>query len=324
MVNVYDGMSVGPENSLLPVGHLPQGIETAQVSAKFHMPAWEIRPYELARADARKHPRGVLYQIPAAYRAAAHGIENPTKVVLAHGALALYGLRYQVEGKDTLLMDPSAGRNSHGDIRRPAIVRRGCKPEHIWQVNHCGYPLQVASPAAAAAQVLRDIRRTAPSQGANFAGYSPDIVEAIVLVDCVRRHLDIDPGEILKASAGTVCQRWLTPVLAASSKLADSPKETEMRLLAKMVCDHFGLRLEEQVVVRQGNKVVTRFDLAIPELRIGIMYDGAHHGGGRQWQRDTEITTDLTVSGWRVLRYTSATLHKLVRQLAALIRELRL
>ena len=324
MANLYDGMEVGPGNSLLPAGDLPQGMRTTQVSARFHMLAWEARPYELARADARRHPRGVLYEIPAAYRAAAHGIENPDMVVLAHGALALYGLRYQVEGKDTVLMHSAAGRNSHGNIRKPSIVRRGCRSEHIWQVNHCGYPLQVASPAAATAQVLREIRRTSLSDGDTFAGYSPDVVEAITLIDCVRRHLGIAPADILQASKGTVCQRWLTSALAASSNLADSPRETEMRLLARMVCDHFGLHLEEQVVVRDGNRVVTRFDLAIPELRIGIMYDGAHHGEDRQWKKDTEINTDLTVSGWRVLRYTSATLHKLVRQLAALIRELRL
>ncbi|OHR18445.1 hypothetical protein HMPREF2791_00200 [Corynebacterium sp. HMSC034A01] len=323
MVNLYDGMNVGPENSLLPAGNLPQGMQTMQVSARFHMLAREQRSYELARADARNHPRGVIYQVPAAYRAAAFGIEKPSTVVLAHGALALYGLRYRVEGKDTVLMDPSAERNSHGNISKPSIVRRGCKPEHVWQVRHYGHELQVASPAAATAQVLREIRRSSPSNGATFAGHSIDLVEAITLIDCVRRHLGIDPMEILKASSGTVCQRWLTRALAKSSKLADSPKETEMRLLAQMVCDEFGLLLEEQVVVRDGGKIVTTFDLAIPELGIGIMYDGAHHGEAKQWHKDAEINSDLTICGWRVLRFTSASLHKFVEKLVALIRKLQ-
>ena len=323
MVNLYDGMNVGPENSLLPAGNLPQGMQTMQVSARFHMLAREQRPYELARADSRNHPRGVIYQVPAAYRAAAFGIENPSTVVLAHGALALYGLKYRVEGKDTVLMDPSAERNSHGNISKPSIVRRGCKPEHVWQVRHYGHALQVASPAAATAQVLREIRRTSPSNGPTFAGHSMDLVEAVTLIDCVRRHLGIDPMDILQASSGTVCQRWLTRALAKSSKLADSPKETEMRLLAQMVCDEFGLRLEEQVVVRDGGKIVTTFDLAIPELGIGIMYDGAHHGEAKQWHKDTEINSDLTICGWRGLRFTSASLHKFVEKLVALIRKLQ-
>ncbi|MHA5281968.1 endonuclease domain-containing protein [Corynebacterium sp. CQ3829_602738] len=265
----------------------------------------------------------MIYQVPAAYRAAAFGIENPSNVVLAHGALALYGLKYRVEGKDTVLMDPSAERNSHGNIYKPSIVRRGCKPEHVWQVRHYGHAFQVASPAAATAQVLREIRRTSQSNGATFAGHSMDLVEAVTLIDCVRRHLGIDPVDILQASSGTVCQRWLTRALAKSSKLADSPKETEMRLLAQMVCDKFGLRLEEQVVVRDGGKIVTTFDLAIPELGIGIMYDGAHHGEAKQWHKDTEINTDLTICGWRVLRFTSASLHKFVEKLVALIHKLQ-
>ena len=323
MVNLYDGMNVGPENSLLPAGNLPQGMQTVQVSARFHMLAREQRSYELARADSRNHPRGVIYQVPAAYRAAAFGIENPSNVVLAHGALALYGLKYRVEGKATVLMDPSAERNSHGNIYKPSIVRRGCKPEHVWQVRHYGHAFQVASPAAATAQVLREIRRTSQSNGATFAGHSMDLVEAVTLIDCVRRHLGIDPVDILQASSGTVCQRWLTRALAKSSKLADSPKETEMRLLAQMVCDKFGLRLEEQVVVRDGGKIVTTFDLAIPELGIGIMYDGAHHGEVKQWHKDAEINTDLTICGWRVLRFTSASLHKFVEKLVALIHKLQ-
>ena len=150
------------------------------------------------------------------------------------------------------------------------------------------------------------------------------MVEAIILIDCVRRHLGVSTAEILEACRGVVDQRWVSRALTHSSGLADSPKETEIRLLAKRVCREFGVQLEEQVVVQEGEKILTRFDLAIPELKIGIMYDGAHHGEDRQWKKDTEINTDLTVSGWRVLRYTSATLHKLVRQLAALIRELRL
>ena len=265
----------------------------------------------------------MIYQVPAAYRAAAFGIENPSTVVLAHGALALYGLRYRVEGKDTVLMDPSAERNSHGNIYKPSIVRRGCKPEHVWQVRHYGHAFQVASPAAATAQVLREIRRTSQSNGHTFAGHSMDLVEAITLIDCVRRHLGIDPTDIMQASSGTVCQRWLTRALAKSSKMADSPKETEMRLLAQMVCDEFGLRLEEQVVVRDRGKIVTTFDLAIPELGIGIMYDGAHHGEAKQWHKDAEINTDLTICGWRVLRFTSASLHKFVEKLVALIRAIQ-
>lgn len=312
-------MSVGPENSLLPTTHPLQGIPTVRVSERFCIMTRLQRPFELARADSRQHPRNIIYQIPIAYRAAAYGIEDPDAVVLGYGALALYGLPYLVEGHDVVLMKPSADRNSHGNIRRPSLVRRGCKASDVWEVKSYGYSLRVAKPAAATAQALKEIRKSAAS--GTFAELGRDLVEAIILIDCVRRHLGVSTAEILEACRGVVDQRWVSRALTHSSGLADSPKETEIRLLAKRVCREFGVQLEEQVVVQEGEKILTRFDLAIPELKIGIMYDGGHHNSAGQWHKDTDINTGLAVAGWRVLRFTSANAHKLVDRLTAVLRE---
>ena len=315
-------MNVGPTHGLFYVAHLPQGLKTVRISQHFHIQAGLQRPFTTAQSDARRHPKGIIYQTPIAYRAAAHGIENPSSVVLGYSALALYGLPYLVEGQDIVLMNPSAERNRQGNIHRPSIVRRGCRKTEVWDVKNGSYTLRVASPAAATVQALKEIRKMAKAQQPRtLAGHSLDMVEAITLLDCVQRYLGVEPLSILQASPGIVDQRWVARALAESSSLADSPKETEIRLLAQMVCSKLGLELEEQVAVYRGKKILTRFDLAIPELKIGIMYDGAHHNSATQWHKDADINSGLTIAGWRVLRFTSANVHKFVDLLTALITE---
>lgn len=43
-----------------------------------------------------------------------------------------------------------------------------------------------------------------------------------------------------------------------------------------------GLRLEEQIPVFDGDRLVTTFDAGLPEEKIGYMFDGTHHWGKAQ------------------------------------------
>lgn len=243
-------MAVGRSQLVFPVDVQWTGTQFHQVSASYKMPADKLRPYNLARNDARDHPRGVVYQVPAAHRAAAFGLENPDAVVLGFGALALYGLPYLADGRDTVLMKPAASRNVAATAFTPGFVRRGCRSSEVWTVRHGELELRVASPPAATIQALKVVRRHAkPGQ---VCGLPRDIYLAVELVDCVRRHLGVPAGDILAAGAGAIHRPWLAQVLALSSQHADSPKETEMRLLAKLVCGEFGVKLREQVRITRG------------------------------------------------------------------------
>ena len=59
--------------------------------------------------------------------------------------------------------------------------------------------------------------------------------------------------------------------------------------------------------VRDENaEVVARLDLAYPDARLGIEYDGAQHRTQRRAMRDMDRQAVLPSLGWRVLRFTAA------------------
>lgn len=82
----------------------------------------------------------------------------------------------------------------------------------------------------------------------------------------------------------------------------DSPKETQTRLTIV----HAGLREPHvQFVVREGARFVARVDLAYPEQRIAIEYEGdGHRTSKEQWRRDIARQRDLERCGWIVIRLT--------------------
>ncbi|MGW9628335.1 endonuclease domain-containing protein [Microbacterium sp. NPDC055521] len=90
--------------------------------------------------------------------------------------------------------------------------------------------------------------------------------------------------------------------LALARDDVESPKETETRL---MLVRH---GLPEPVVqhdVFDGHRHVARVDLAYPELKIGIEYEGdGHRTSQDQWRRDIQRQRELEALGWIVMRLT--------------------
>lgn len=82
---------------------------------------------------------------------------------------------------------------------------------------------------------------------------------------------------------------------------AESPWETQTRLLLHR--NRFAM-FEPQVVVLGGRY---RLDLAAPEYRIAVEYDGAHHRSGEQRARDVERWNALQQdAGWEVIPATKS------------------
>lgn len=82
----------------------------------------------------------------------------------------------------------------------------------------------------------------------------------------------------------------------------ESPKETETRLAI------LDAALPEPVVqfeVRDGRRLVARVDLAYPQWRIAIEYEGdGHRTDKEQWRRDIARQRELEQRGWIVIRLT--------------------
>ncbi len=83
----------------------------------------------------------------------------------------------------------------------------------------------------------------------------------------------------------------------------DSPKETELRLLA-LRCGFPEPDVQHAVVDRTG-RIVARLDLGFATYRAGLEYDGQVHLDRHQHSRDLQRHNLLRDLGWTVLQIDS-------------------
>ena len=205
---------------------------------------------------------------------------------------------------------------------RPAVARLRAPHTETWTLTHRGVPIRAATPARATIQALQQIRAGEHSwQTEPIPGVAAEVVRAVQLVDCVRRHLGLQVPELQRVAAGQLSKRWLSKVLNLSRGTADSPKETELRLLLQPVVEKYNLTLVEQYPLVVGGRVVTTFDFAIPELKLGIMYDGSHHWTYDQRQLDTSINLTSMLHGWTVPRTASKSMRQCVEVVEAVLKQ---
>ncbi|GGK81026.1 hypothetical protein Ppa06_56100 [Planomonospora parontospora subsp. parontospora] len=145
----------------------------------------------------------------------------------------------------------------------------------------------------------------------DLARTAPDITEAVVAVDALartprRRHFA--PAALLETAARHPGQRGvrrLPEVVELSDPLAESPMETRLRLLLVRaglprpvsqfeICEETGLRL-------------ARVDLAYPDAKLAIEYDGDNHNG--RWMKDVLRQNQIFSEGWRLRRYTKQAMY---------------
>jgi hypothetical protein len=88
---------------------------------------------------------------------------------------------------------------------------------------------------------------------------------------------------------------------------AESPPESRVRVALAMA----GLAPIPQFEVREDGALVARVDLAWPEARLAIEYEGAYHFEGSQIIRDDARLDRLAAAGWRVIRLSAADLRDL-------------
>jgi len=67
-----------------------------------------------------------------------------------------------------------------------------------------------------------------------------------------------------------------------------------------------------QFQVRHEGRFVACVDLAYPERKLAIEYDGLWHGGRGSWPGSTSAQRPRS-AGWRVIHVTAADLHGMDR-----------
>lgn len=320
MGNCYDGMRVGLDQRLLNGEQREVGTDYVQVSKHLYIAASQCREEWVVANDAMYHPRGVRYRAPAAARAVAHAVEHPGCVVSGFSALALYGLPYLVDGADVTLLGVTS-KNQVANELAPAIRRPSRSPLAVWTLEHRGLSFRASDPMTALIQALVQLKRGEHRwKTASVAGLKPVDVMAAQLIDSARRFLRLEPTQIRLAAQNKISSRWVDKVVKLSSPLADSPKETEMRLLLAAVASEFGCTFTEQVpLYDEEGAIVTVFDFAVVDLKIAVMYDGEHHWDHAQRQKDAAINLKATRHGWTVARCSSGIMADCLGLVADLI-----
>ena len=192
---------------------------------------------------------------------------------------------------------PGGGRSRPG-----LLVRAGC-PERD-EVTMCrGLP--VTTPVRTAYDLARRL----------------ELVEAVVAVDALSNRCRFDPAEVLRLAGrypGARGRAALPRVVALSDSRAGSPMETRLRLVLVMR----GLPAPEvqYPVLDDRRRRAVWLDLAYPEHRVGIEYEGADHTHPDRVLRDVGRYTRLVDDGWRIYRFTRFEMYGEPDEIAATIR----
>ncbi|MBT8228110.1 MAG: endonuclease domain-containing protein [Dactylosporangium sp.] len=202
-------------------------------------------------------------------------------------------------------------------------------------------PAEIVLPAAASMRKHRHLRArnwalragdtchvgglpsTTPARTGFDLARGADTVDAVIGVDALlnRRATTVKEIAAFSGRAPPGTNRALRALGLASSG-AESPMETCTRLL--LVCAGLPPPVTQSGAVDDAG-FVARLDLAYPECRLGIEYDGDQHRERWAFRRDVARLNRLRACGWTVLRFTAAdVLHRpetVVEQVSAILRE---
>ncbi|MEV0806110.1 DUF559 domain-containing protein [Micromonospora sp. NPDC050200] len=137
-----------------------------------------------------------------------------------------------------------------------------------------------------------------------------ETIDAVALIDSLRHvgavHL-ADLDRYLSERRGQRGWRRFAEAISLSDAGAESLPESRLRV--RLVSA--GLpRPVTQHVIRRAGRFVARVDLAWPELKIAIEYDGLWHDDPDQFHRDRQRLNKMLGDGWIVLHVTSKRMHE--------------
>ncbi|NES31423.1 hypothetical protein GCE86_23670 [Micromonospora terminaliae] len=213
------------------------------------------------------------------------------------------------------------GRDGHGiGLWRTMPTREGTStgPKALAE-SAFGGPVGVGSEPGLSAGAGR-LLRTAPAACAWETAVWSDPVQAVGIIDALLRMGLVsrtDLADVADRSAGRPGGRRARWVFGLADPGAQSPPESHLRVRLMLA----GLpRPVAQHPVRGPSGLVLHPDLAWPQFRVAVEYDGQWHADPDQLTRDRYRLDQLVAAGWLVLHVTGRRLH---REFPALVREIR-
>lgn len=142
----------------------------------------------------------------------------------------------------------------------------------------------------------------------DIARWEP-LIDAVPALDVLLARAVVGRGELDEAAAalgpgrgGRRAQR----AAGLADPRAESQPESRLRVLLTLA----GMSAVPQYTVRTADGgFVARVDLAFPDARVAIEYDGAWHAEQGQFAKDRRRLNALVAAGWTVLHVTAADLR---------------
>ncbi|MGH3787386.1 MAG: DUF559 domain-containing protein [Pseudonocardiaceae bacterium] len=192
-----------------------------------------------------------------------------------------------------------------GDFReRPGLtVHRDLLADD--EITDCG-----GVPVTTALRTAWDLARWLPT------------ADAVVAMDALARIGRFAPGAVLRIQGRYPRARWrrrVPGVIDLSDPRAESPMETRSRLVLVLR----GLPRPElqYTVYDELGKFVARLDMAYPELKLAMEYDGRGHLTAWQQEADARRLNKLDGCGWSVRRFTSPDVLRTPDAMATQVRQ---
>ncbi len=144
---------------------------------------------------------------------------------------------------------------------------------------------------------------TTPERTAfDLARWAPTLTERVAAVDALAHHRRVDVADV-----GALRHRHLgarhggevAEVLRLTDRRAESPMESRARMA--LVLGGLPPPAVQHPVVVRGRRYY--LDLAYPDLKVAVEYDGADHRTQQRARRDLEREAALVSAGWRILRF---------------------
>jgi very-short-patch-repair endonuclease len=146
--------------------------------------------------------------------------------------------------------------------------------------------------------------------------------EATAALDALVRHGLIDLPDLC-AWLDTCHDNDVRHVRQAAA-LVDARAESQPESITRVVLVQAGFTVVAQYRVRIGSRVIARVDLALPDLKIAIEYDGRWHEDDLQRALDNGRLAELRANGWTVIVVTAELLRdhrRLVATVSAAVAE---
>jgi hypothetical protein len=143
---------------------------------------------------------------------------------------------------------------------------------------------------------------TSPARTGFDLGRRGGMRQSVPLLDALARATTVTSDEIARLARAHRGVRHITRLPAALAEMdgrAESLRESLLRLL--VVEAGFPRPVPQHTIRDLHGRFVARVDLAWPDLRLALEYDGSHHDDPAQIALDRRRLNALHSCGWRVL-----------------------